>query len=255
MTDNPMNKVWCTTGCVPSRLWPKEEFAVHQCVVREKERQTSRGYFVMSDDQVARDQRIGTEYDTPLRPITEAVEKVMESSPREAKPSLLPKPMVVEEDPDDAQVFSIYKNLRPEIVDFFVSRKVRMGLRWPPRKEEKSRSFCQEFNIPIPDDMVSTAPFVDGRGPLGGVNETWTLTGWIEFAMPEDEAELDIFNSIDNEYRKHIKVKVGRKGQRFGLIRDTKLNLTLLALRPDAFKIDSYPKLLRRRPRKDLTCS
>jgi hypothetical protein len=178
----------------------------------------------------------------------------MASAPRDTKPSITPRTPdeIIEEDPSDALVFSIYKNLQAQVIDFFVEHWAGISLRYPPRKDEKFRSFCSEFLIAVPDDIVSTAPFVDGRGPQGGTNEMWTLTGCIKFRMPEDEKKLEVFDVLDSDlntkYRDSIKVSESGKS---GRIRDTKMILTLLALRPDVFRITSYQTLARRRPRKE----
>ena len=157
----------------------------------------------------------------------------------------------------DRQAFSLYNSLNEDLIEFLISEWRNIYLGFIPQKEEKFRAFCKMFSIAVPDDIASTAPFVDGVGPRNGKNEMRSLKGYLTFKMPKDEATLVLFEkadvSIPDGLRCRIRVET-KRDERVGIIHDVKLVLTLLANHGSDFRITKYPTEAGRVKREMVSC-
>lgn len=208
------------------------------------------GTFLMSDEQVARDNAIGSEYDTPLRSATDFVDKMM-------IPAIVPeekqkKTQVVKADEEvHERATSLYRNIDPDAITFIKKYFVAAHIKFPPAKEGEFSEYEREFPVRRPSDLVPTAPYIDGVGPEGGLNELNSFSGYLTLRTPEDLKELEVFDTahagMGPEYRKkRIKIIKNKNGD-FVEIRDTRLVLTVAA--EHGIEITHGPKASRYHPR------
>ncbi len=142
--------------------------------------------------------------------------------------------------------FSYYRNLDSSIIEFFRDFTLEISLGVPPHKSDLFTEFTLDNRIPVPADFALLPESKTAK---------WNLSGYIKIKWPEDEERLHIFSKINpNLGDKFLTDKVSKSDDgESGYAVDTKLELALMVVDPDRFRITRYPRLDRRRgPRKSL---